>query len=68
MHDGEAFTATLVFDPSMSALATVVRHRVGVRGSPERDIPSLGAMGWGLALGKNMFGTSPRLFLKMIQK
>ena len=26
---------------------------IGVRGSPERDISSLGAMGWGPAAGRN---------------
>ena len=35
----------------------LVIQYVGVRGSPERDIPSLGAMGWGPVASK-ILGTS----------
>ena len=28
---------------------------IGVRGMPERDIESLGVMGWGLAAGRRFF-------------
>ncbi len=33
---------------------------VGVRGCPERDIPSLGAMDWCPMAGKILLGTSPQ--------
>ena len=36
-----------------SLLSPHIGFYVGVRGSPERDILSLGAMGWGLVAGAN---------------